>query len=50
MSDRWQAVRAIVIAGKTVEAGATFTAPNEAVAVAVRRGLVAPAPKEGKRK
>lgn len=41
---RWKATINIVVAGKAVKAGATFTAPAEQVADAVARGLVVPAP------
>jgi hypothetical protein len=55
MTGKWKATTAIVVAGEPVKAGATFTAPAEAVADAVARKLVEPArekksPANGRRK
>jgi Phage capsid family len=47
---RWKATTAIVVAGKPVKAGETFTAPAEDVADAVARRLVVPAPANGRRR
>jgi hypothetical protein len=47
---RWKAAVNIVVTGKAVEAGDTFTAPAEAVADAVARGLGTPAPANGRRR
>jgi hypothetical protein len=47
---RYKALVAIVVAGESVKAGATFTAPAEAVADAVAQGLVVAAPANGRRR
>ena len=44
--ERWKATAAIVVAGKAVRTGDTLIAPEEAVADAVTRGLVEPAPEK----
>lgn len=45
---RWKAATNVVVAGEPIKAGATFTAAAEAVAEAIKRGLVVPAPAEKK--
>ncbi len=43
-SERYEATRSLVVNGKHVQGGATFSAPPHAVAEAVAHGLVRPAP------